>query len=100
MYTKKQKITAFIVCTAFILVTVFSSLFVVRAARHHCIGEKCPICAAIERAESTIRDLGNSTPPPERIYIPTSGYAAFVLRCCIIFAFSPTLVTQKIRMNN
>lgn len=100
MVTKKQKIASLIVCTALILLTIGSCLFIVRAAHHHCIGENCPICAAIENAESAIRELGNGIPPTESVWLPALETLVFVLCGTTFSVLFPTPITQKVRMDD
>lgn len=99
MYTKKQKTLAFLTCAVFILVTLFSILFIVKESDHDCTGENCPVCACIHQAEQTLKQLGTDAAEP---VIPAPIMAQFVLALACVFLIVPctTLVSQKVRLND
>lgn len=100
MYTRKQKMAAWIACAAFVLITLCSLLFIVKEADHDCTGKDCPVCAQISEAEHILKKLGSGE--------PSVNAAVIVLIFC--FAAIPaadsldvpitTLVMQKVRMND
>lgn len=100
MYTKSQRLAAWIACAAFLLVTLCSLLFLVKAANHDCTGEDCPICAQISEAENTLKKLGSGN--------PSGSTAVVVFILCVIVAPvggicavpCATPVMQKVRMND
>lgn len=100
MYTKKQRSVAAVICIAFILVTLFSVLFIAKEANHDCSGESCPICEQLAQAEHTLKRLGSGT-------AEAGAVTAFVFVCFMCLSFGSvhegahiTPVTQKVRMNN
>ncbi len=99
MYTKKQRICAFVICAVLLTVTAFSVLFIIKEADHHCKGENCPVCACIHQAEQTLKQFESGQ------IIKTTCYFVripFVLVCISAFFFVPrtTLIRQKVRLNN
>ncbi|ENZ05313.1 hypothetical protein [Enterocloster clostridioformis] len=99
MYTKKQKTLAFLTCATFILVALFSILFIVEEADHDCTGENCPVCACIHQAEQTLKQLGTGV---AEAAAPAPIMAQFVLTLACVFLIVPftTLVKQKVRLND
>lgn len=60
MYTKKQRLSAFILCAFFVLSSVFSFVFVVKEANHKCSHTDCQICQTIDNILSHFKRLGNT----------------------------------------
>ncbi|RDU23788.1 hypothetical protein [Anaerosacchariphilus polymeriproducens] len=58
---KKRMLTCFLVIVILFL-PIFSHGFIIKHLNHHCTGEKCPICAAIKRAEALINEIGSAIP--------------------------------------
>lgn len=100
MYTKKQRIISFVACAAFVLATLCSVLFLVKEANHACTGDNCPICAAIEIAENTIRNLSNGIIPTDSGFTAVNVFFRVILICCMISFSHSTLITQKVRLND
>ncbi len=99
MHTKKQRIMAFLTLLTFVVITLFSVLFIVKEANHDCSGENCSICVSVQRAEQNIRQFGSS-----KINIFSFGVIAlfFVLPifCPVLFVISNSLTSQKVRLND
>ena len=97
--TNKKRLIALVVLTAVLVITLFSSCYVIKEADHDCTGAACPICAMIEQCEDNLRQIGTGQ-------ITIISVAAAI--CCFLSAFYPavstvsieTLVTQKVRLNN
>lgn len=99
MYKKKQRAITFLTCTAFVLVTVFSVLFVVKEADHDCTGESCPICEAVQQAEQNLEQLGTGTSEIADV-VPAMVLLVSVLFCVLTAVSYATLISQKVRLNN
>lgn len=99
MYTKKQRTHAFMICVVFLIVTLFSILFIVKEADHDCKGEDCPVCACIHQAEQTLKQLGTGIAPTTGIQ---PAVIPFILTLISVFLFVPctSLISQKVRLNN
>ncbi|WP_099468713.1 hypothetical protein [Konateibacter massiliensis] len=99
MHTKKQSSLAFLICAAFIIVTLFSTFFIVKEANHNCSGEDCPICACVHQTEQTLKQLGTGTIETAAL-IP--GILSFipVLFCMFLFIPCTSLVSQKVRLDD
>ena len=97
--TNKKRLIALVVLAALLVITLFSSCYVIKEADHDCTGAACPICAMIEQCEDNLRQIGNG-----QITI----IAVMAAICCFFCAFYlavstvsiETLVTGKVRLNN
>lgn len=101
MYTKKQRIFAIIICTTFIIVTLFSILFIIKEADHDCAGEDCYVCECIHHAEQTLNQIsqgyiGNGI----LIFDIPLLIALFYIPIFILFMPCISLISQKVRLNN
>ncbi len=101
MYTKNQRKLAIIICTAFIIVTIFSILLIVKEADHNCVGEGCHVCECIHDAEQILNEFGQG-------YIG-NGTIIFDINLLIVLFNIPifrlliaciSLISQKVRLNN
>ncbi len=54
---KKRKILAVFFAVSFILVMLYSVLFISMKLNHDCVGEDCPICYQISICQDTLRKL-------------------------------------------
>ena len=91
--------TSLFICAVLVIGMLFSSFFVAAEHGHSCHVEDCPICQMVAICESFLDNVGAGT------FI----YAAVV--CAILFVYTtgllskyifkaPTLVSQKIRLND
>lgn len=99
MYTKKQKTLAAFICTAFMLITFFSFFFIVEEAGHDCTGENCPICACIDQAEETLKQLGSGTVGAAG-FQPVFVWFALALACTFRLVPCTSLISQKVKLND
>lgn len=99
MYTKKQKTQAFLICTALIIVTLFSVLFIVKEAGHDCTGENCPVCACIRQAEQNLKQVGTGR-IEAAVYPPVMAQSVLALVCVFLTVPCTTLISQKVRLND
>lgn len=99
MHTKKQRTLAFITCAVFIIVTLFSILFIVKEADHDCIGKNCPVCACIHKAEQTLKQLETGDTGRELI-VPDLPSVIVTLSLAVLFIPGISLISQKVRLNN
>lgn len=97
--TNKTRLIALVVLAAVLVITLFSSCYVIEEADHDCTGAACPICAMIDQCEDNLRQIGIGQ-------ITIIAVAAAI--CCFFSAFYPavstvsieTLITRKVRLNN
>ena len=97
--TNKKRLIALVVLAAVLVITLFSSCYVIKEADHDCSGAACPICAMIEQCEDNLRQIGTG-----QITIIAVIAAICFFSHAICFAFSAisteTPVTRKVRLNN
>lgn len=95
----RQKRLAFLICAALAAATLFSMLFIVRAAVHDCSGKDCPVCVCIRQIEQTFRKISAS--PAET---PLFLFALILSFMVPVGTFSDipsvTLVSRKVRLDN
>lgn len=53
----KKRATAILMCALLLLIMLFSSVCIVRAANHVCSGDCCLICVIVARAERVLHGL-------------------------------------------
>lgn len=100
MYTKRQRTLAFAAFIAFVIITVFSALFIVNETDHDCAGDNCPICAAIKSAENTLKSAGGCSTSASALGFSACVCCLIALICGLSAVFYTTPVTQKVRMDN
>lgn len=96
---KAAKNLAVLLCALMSSVMLLSALYVISEANHDCCGDCCPICAHIDQCNAVLRSAGEGTAA-----LSMAILLAVIVSELIIAAdknvFLPTLVTQKIRLNN
>lgn len=100
MYSKRQRTIALAALIAFIFVSLFSTLFIVKAENHKCVGEDCPICAAVQNAEHTLKSIHSFDLAACVTAVIASVFFAPVLTGVFSVISYSSPVTQKVRMDN
>lgn len=96
---KIKKIIATLILIAFVLVSVFSTTFIIQHLNHNCTGYHCETCTQIESALSTLKILA-----------ATGLIGVFSMIRLLLASFqnfnknqslsTVNLVSLKVRMNN
>ena len=91
-----------IACTfaiLFLMLTIFSSVYIISECEHECEGEDCPICYIIEICESILHNTVKVLS-----FCVTAAFMCFVFEFLPIFksniSFRSTLFDLKVRLNN
>ena len=87
------------VCVVLIIGVLFSSFFIAEEHNHHCHGENCPICQMVAICESFLDNVGAGT----FIYAAVVFTTLFVYTTGLLSKYvfkAPTLVSQKVRLND
>lgn len=96
---KAAKYLAVLLCVLMISVMLLSALYVISETNHDCCGDCCPICAQIDQCNAVLRSAGEGTAA-----LTMAVLLALIVSELSIKAeknvFLPTLITQKIRLNN
>ena len=96
---KAAKYLAVLLCVLMISVMLLSALYVISEANHDCCGDCCPICSQIDQCNAVLRSAGEGTAVlTMAILLVVIVSELFVLADRNVFL--PTLITQKIRLNN
>lgn len=99
MYQKKRNFTSIFICALLVFLMIFSLFYIAREENHDCTGEDCPICTCLHQAEQTVKTIGSSTVSACFIL------SAFILLFLLPVQWSdyrvfPSLISQKVRLNN
>lgn len=99
MNRRRNQKLSLAVCVLLLLVTFFSLFYLAMEENHSCTGEDCPICACIHETQQRLKNLGTGV-----ISSPAFVQSAFLSMWTAIgfslFLFRPSLVSQKVRMND
>lgn len=98
-YNKKLKIIAAALCVCIAAFFVFSFAYEVKEINHNCTGHDCPICAHIQSAENSRRQLS--------LAVVAFGASLALLMHAIAIVFSHVVhfcacspVQLKVKLNN
>lgn len=95
----KKRLIALAVLAAVLVITLFSSCYVIKEADHDCSGAACPICAMIEQCEDNLRQIGTGQIAMIAVVAAISFF--FDAICFAVpEASTETLITRKVRLNN
>ncbi len=78
---------------------LFSAFFIAAEHDHHCQGEDCPICQIVAICESIVNNLSTG------LFIYAVALLTFLFISPVLLSSScnlktPTLISQKVRLNN
>lgn len=95
----KKRLAAIAALAAVLIITLFSSCFIVLEADHECTGPSCEICAMLAQCGDTLRLLGSG----QDAAAPAA--AALCLLCltaaaCVAAPVPDTPITRKVRLND
>lgn len=96
---KKQRTMALVISVFILVISLFSTFFIAEESNHDCTGQDCPICACIQQAEQTVKNLGSGI-LSEGLGLAIAGIVAILLIEIEIFVPASSPVAQKVRMNN
>lgn len=99
MTTKKRKYLAAWISIIFIFVTFASLFYIAKEENHKCTGEDCPICACVHQAEQTLKNLSTGMIVTFATLVVLEGFIRQASVCCLKLV-PPSLVSQKVRMND
>ena len=96
----KRKKSAEFCALLIVLFLLLSVLFLVKEANHNCTGADCPICAAMQQCEDSIRLLGTGQSASAVSIRPDFTFIQIPWVAYLLFLSASTLVSKQIRMNN
>lgn len=99
VFRNRRHLTAAVLFAAILLVSVFSSLYIAREAEHSCTGADCSICLYLQQCESQLNQLGAGK-AAEGAVVPVLLLAVALVALAFSAGSSPTLVSQKVRLDN
>ena len=98
LYRNRRR-TAMLLAAVLVTLLMLSAAAIAVEAQHECAGENCPVCALIRTAAGRFKEFGGAS-------------AVFAALCfvALLFALSPffpyrpafsfSLITDKVRLNN
>ena len=94
-----QRIKAIIIGITMLFVVLFSTFYIAAEVGHDCKSEDCLICVCIQQCENSIRNIECGTVVQTLSILLV---VAFLLKQLLYVAHicQPTLITQKVRLNN
>ena len=98
-HTNNQKFIAVMMSAVIVFVLLFSSLYILKEADHHCTGNDCAVCACIQQCENNIRLLSCGT-AAKPLYNLFTIFIIFILSFSTFNLSKTTPVTQKVRLDN
>ncbi len=96
---RTQRLAAGILGLLVLLVLLLSAAFLAKEAHHDCVGEDCPICAAMAACESLLRHLLCGLFPAAKAPIALCLLSLSAALSALVGA-AETPVSQKVRLNN
>ncbi len=94
-----RKSAAGIFAVLLLMLTIFSSVYIITESEHDCEGEDCAICHMIEICEGILRNTGKVLS-----FLVIAAFMCFVSEFSSIFksnlSFKRTLFDLKVRLNN
>ncbi len=94
---RKQGLLLF-ACFLFFLISLFSSFYQLHEIDHDCCGDDCPVCAFIHAAEQNLLQNTGAVPCLALFFSVVAVLTAVSLWANPVAV--PTLVSQKIRLDN
>ena len=95
----KMQLAATALSVLLLLTVLFSALFPVMEANHHCHGEDCPICSCIAMCANTLRSFGDGSILLVFAVLHVL-FSVFSISFKTKDSLDQTLVSRKVRLNN
>lgn len=97
---KKHRILACVLCVMFVAALFVSGSFFATHTHHDCIGENCPVCAALASCERLLKSFAAAKLIPAFM-----GVCAFSYGCIRLFGSAKknsdhTLVSLKVKLSD
>ncbi|MBQ6473881.1 MAG: hypothetical protein IJJ33_17975 [Victivallales bacterium] len=95
----RQKRATVLLCVALLAILSLSCAFILLEHNHDCVGKDCPICLAIQQAQSNLTCLGLAENPPSANLPPPPGKQICAVSKRPIALLPATLILLKVRQN-
>ena len=97
---KKHRILACILCLVFVATLFVSETYIVTHTHHDCIGEGCPVCAALASCEQLLKNLAANGPIPVFMGACALSYGCICLLSRAKENSAHTLITLKVKLSD
>jgi len=95
----RQKRATVLLCVVLLIIVSLSCTFILLEHNHDCMGEDCPICLAIQQAQSNLTCLGLAENPPTANPPPPSRKQNCAVAKRPIAPLHATLILLKVQQN-
>lgn len=99
-YTQKQKNFAAFMCAVIAAVMLLSSLYILMETDHDCTGHDCSICMSIQQCEDTLHLLSCGITAYKNTVTVILFFVSAILLSRSVNVVKPTLIAQRVRMND
>ena len=96
---KEKKIIAFLIAAVCFFAVLFSFSCISRCRSHICTGRDCPICAVVNQAERSVKQISSGGLSGAGIFL-MALLSLTVLMTAAQWVADTSLISFKIRMNN
>lgn len=97
--SKKKRIVTMLIAFLFVIVTVFSTVFVIKEANHKCNHTDCQICQTMQLCIKNLTDLGSKS--DDNVGVTVLFYFALFIIPFVTYIFSKeTLIDLKTKLSN
>ena len=97
---KKHRILACILCLVFVATLFVSETYIVTHTHHDCIGDGCPVCAALASCEQLLKSFAASALIPAFMGVCALSYGRIRWLGCAKENAVHTLVTLKVKLSD
>ena len=97
---KKHRILACILCVMFVATLFASETYIVTHTHHDCIGDDCPVCAALASCEQLLRSFAANGLIPAFMGVCALSYGYIRLLRHAKKNSAHTLVSLKVKLSN
>ena len=97
---KKHRILACILCVVFVATLFVSKTYIITHTHHDCLGDGCPVCAALASCVKMLKSFAASVLIPAFMGVCALSYGRIRLFGCVKENFAHTLVTLKVKLSD
>lgn len=99
MMNRKKKLLTSILCGIFVAVLVVSGVLIATHLQHECLGENCPVCAAISNWEQLLRGMALAA-ALGNVLLLAQRSSGISMAARFDGATTHTLVTLKVKLSD
>ena len=97
---KKHRVLVCVLCVVFVTALFSSETYIAAHTHHDCVGDGCPVCAALASCEQLLKSLAASVLIPAFMGICALSRGFIRLLSRAKGNFAPTLVALKVKLSD